>query len=248
MSSRAWSVRDASSQAADNRQVGDAAGRRPQRHPQVGSRRELKVARHLRPARKGEARCRDANDGVRLGVQREDTAEDLRIGTETSPPHRVAQHRDVVGSWCLVRALKEVSDLRRDPECREEVSRRLDPVETLGADDVAEVERGAPKCGERLERLRVVAHDAEHGTMRRLLRKPKVGVWIPAPTHDEAIGVAVRQGLEQYRRDDAHHERAGADADREREDAGDRDERCAPELARGMTNDAGNVVHGERSD
>src|SRR5581483_5729114 len=147
--------------------------------------------RHLWPARKGEARCRDTNDGVRLGVQREDTAEHLRIGPEPSTPYRLAQHHHAVGSWCLVCALKEVSDLGCDPECREEFSRRLDPVETLGADGVADVERGAPKCGERLERLRVVAHDAEHGAMRWLLRKPKVGVWIPAPTHDEAIGVAV---------------------------------------------------------
>src|SRR5262249_51212144 len=108
--------------------------------------------------------------------------------------------------------------------------------------------RGGPKCGERRERLRVVAHDAEHCAMRRLLREPKVGVWIPAPTHEEAIGVAIWQGLEQYRRDDTHHERARADADREREDAGDRDERCAPELARGVTNDAGNVVHGKQTD
>ena len=41
----------------------------------------------------------------------------------------------------------------------------------LGVGNVAQVERGAPKCGERFERLRVVAHDAEHRAVRRLLRE-----------------------------------------------------------------------------
>ena len=61
-------------------------------HSQIGrGSREDRV-----PAREGEASWRDANDGVRLGVQREDTAENLRIGTETSAPQRVAHYRDVI--------------------------------------------------------------------------------------------------------------------------------------------------------
>ena len=53
----------------------------------------------------------------------------------------------------------------------------------------------------------------------------------------------VRERLEQDGGDEAHHEGARADADREREHAGDREERRAAEAAHGVAEAAADAVH-----
>ena len=57
-----------------------------ERDPQLRHRRELKVTRHLRPARKREPCAGDTYDGVQLAVQREHSADDAHVRAEPAPP------------------------------------------------------------------------------------------------------------------------------------------------------------------
>jgi hypothetical protein len=100
----------------------------------------------------------------------------------------------VIASRRLVGAFKEAADFRRDAKRLEEFSRRLDAIEAFGIGRVAEIEGRSTKCRDCLERLDIVANDAEDDPVGRLLPKSEIGVGGSIPRSSPGGPAARREG------------------------------------------------------
>jgi hypothetical protein len=162
----------------------------------------------------GAALLEHADDRVRLAVEEDVLAHDRRVRSELRLPQRVAQKHDMVlADLVLVR-----------PECAAERRPRAVDIEVVRGDALAAQlnrllaprQRRAPTGlrGHVLKHL--VLLDPVEVVQRRDAVAPAVR---PLLEHaDDAVGVGVRQRVQQHAVDEAEHRRVRADREGDRDD------------------------------
>ena len=79
-----------------------------------------------------QRRGRDADDGVRLPVQRDGAADRRRLAAEAAAPESFAQHDDRIGPGAIFFGADETSGDRRDAKERKQVGRHRVEADALG--------------------------------------------------------------------------------------------------------------------
>jgi hypothetical protein len=170
------------------------------------------------PQRTDEVAWQDADDGPRNAIDAKHTSEHGRITREQPLPYGVGQHHDGWRTRSRVGIGQRASECRPDAERWEESRLHFQRGHDAGAilAEVWSVERHPAECGDAGEGALPVRDVVDHTCAQRtaLLRAIE-----QASIHtDEAVGIGVRQCIEQHRLDDTENRRIRADAERERED------------------------------
>jgi hypothetical protein len=198
----------------------DARPHPPDRAEEVRARRlqlpwrEVERQPELRSSRpQRQLRRHDADDGVRLAVDRDSLPDDPRVGAEAAPPEAVTEHHHsgcAVGfvgpsesateGWCDAQRLEVVGrDARRDDALRFAAT--------------GEVHRGACRGGELLQRLRVRAPVEIIGR-----GQPHVATVAVFDDGEEAFRFAVGKRPEHDRVHETEDRRGGAGPERHGQD------------------------------
>ena len=161
------------------------------------------------------------------------------IAAEIASPELFAEHDDVRRARLVFALREESSDERLDSQQVEPVRAHANALHSLGVGVVAnEIRRRAFDHGEadELRRARSIVDEVH--------RRARVAVSL-LRVHDahEAIGLRKRQRLEQHAVHDAEDRGVGADAERERDDRGERERRCGAKLSHRVADVVPEVVH-----
>ncbi len=188
---------------------------------------------------------KDADDRDSVVVQRERSADDARVGGEAPHPQAVAQQYGFGAVPFAFIGAEEPSQLRRDAEEREEVSRHGDAAETLrfanaGEFVVADAVEGEVG-GEIGVRFTLPAQIEEIVYLRGFTGKAR-GPVVGDP--HEAAGIAEGQRADEESVDDAENGGAGADAEADDENGERGEAGVAAKGAEGVTKVLENAIEG----
>ena len=195
----------------------------------MGAERNPELRAGKPSARTCERGRRDADHLVSLAGDRHDSADDAGIGREGSPPERVAQHHHARGA-VIVGRLNRASARGAHAERRE--VRAADGLAhqhlCRGRQSHAPNERRRRgHVGERcLRRSQIVEVRRRH----RACEQPSA---VGRCDDGDPTGLSDAEAAQKDRVDDGIHRRRDRDADREREDREDSEERCGPEPPQG---------------
>ena len=173
--------------------------------------RERHVEARLHPI--GLPRRKDADDGVRLGVDADLTADDAAIGAEPLLPDLVREDDDLIAADLPLLGT-EVAPQREWRTCHRQVAGGRHPRRDL----LRPIRRGKVNAAagpgdEALER-RALPFPLQEGAGRA-----DVAVALdPRPDHDELIGMRIRQRRQQRRVNDAEDRCGRPDPEGQRED------------------------------
>jgi hypothetical protein len=182
---------------------------------------------------KHEVRSKHADHAVTFAVQTQIAFEDFRIRVEAIAPQRIGKYDDAVASNDRVVRSEHAAERRANPERGKERRRRAHTLQAFGRATFGEIEarvdiqRAVFERGRLRVQVEVIRnrHRVEAATE---FRHARIDV-------DERIGLPIRQIAHVYAVDQREHERIRADAQREREDRGDRKSRLAQQHARSVT-------------
>ena len=203
----------------------------------------MEVARHVRRLERQRPpelhRCaverarrrQDADDRVRLVVEKDRAVDDGRIRAELGDPHAVTDDRHLVFAQLVLTGKKRPAQCRFGAK-HLEVAR--------GHQAASELDWfGAAGQRDRVAGLR--RHEVEDGVVslpvEEVQRRDAVALASRRLLHDadDAIGVRVGERLEQHRIHEAEDRRIGADADGQRQDGDGREPRALTECAHRVT-------------
>jgi len=188
------------------------------RHPEGGVRLgERKAVGH------------DADDAPGLAAQLDRLLEHVVTPAETALPHAVRQYDDEVVAGLVLGGREQAAERGPDAEHVEQVGRRVRADQALGLAPARE--RGSPAVehGKGVERRAAVAVILD--VQVRVPVLVEVDSRVGHPDHRDPVGVRVRQRPQQHAAGHAEHGRAGADAERQRDDRHDREARAAAQDA-----------------
>ena len=189
---------------------------------------DLHVARGI-----AEARRHDPDDRARDVVHHDLPADGAGVAVKALPPDAVRHHHDPLGAGPVFARGEPPAECRANAQDVEEVRRDARAPDADGGlarlrgGEVAVVE---PPCGDTVERARLALVEHDHGVGLVHRRAPGAADRVRQPR--EAVGLRVRERLEQDAVHEAEHGRRGADAEREHEDHRRGEARGTPKAAR----------------
>ena len=182
------------------------AARRERSHEQ--SERQPDVGQ---PRRETHRHGHDADDHVRLPVQRQGATDDAGIRLEMTAPQPLADDGDAIGARLIFRRGKGAARERRDTHRLEHARRRERSVQPLGIAGSGQVDGGAAIDADVLEHRVLIAIVLEI--------RPRHGHGLPAARlldeHEQAIDVRIGERAQHHAVEHGEDRRVGADAERQ---------------------------------
>ncbi len=208
-------------------------------HAAVGHEKVVAAARRIQLHRQRHEGLRapvveigghDADHFVRLAVERDRTADQAGIAREAARPQAVREHDDLASVRLVLRFGEPAAERRLHLE---HVHQRRGRPDGLHLNRI-------PLPREHEPRRRRSADGGEHLVpvlpVRVFRKRRRTGVArrLRVVDHDELFGLGIRQRLEKDVVEDAEYRRRHADAERERDNGKDADERTADARAHGV--------------
>ncbi len=198
-----------------------------------------------------ESRRRDASDGERAPLDEERGADDRRIAAVGALPGVMAQHEDRRRRRRVVRGGEDAAAECADAEGREVIAGDvLRAQRSRGRVDVLPAGADAPDAGLKRRDLLELGHLALQPLVQRIREHPPA--FLRAALHAavgavadpvEARRVADRERTQHHGMDQREDGGGAADAERQREDRGCREDACNPELPQRVADFAEKSAH-----